>query len=169
MSTCFCATLRLSEGALRSLIYSCVISELHRKRKGVCVCVWVGWDQLRCSQTAVPLPLALHPHYTNHPSKRNRLMCCFWKMCAGCPFCLVLGGQRRSYLEDQTSLFLENKSFLLLVLTHMEDVLMATLLVELFCCCSPLCFQYAADSFLDFSTLSWSSPAATLSNQPVSV
>lgn len=39
MSTCFCATLRLSEGALRSLIYSCVISKLHRKRKGVCVCL----------------------------------------------------------------------------------------------------------------------------------
>lgn len=42
MSTCFCATLRRSEGALSSLIYSCVISKLRRKRKGMCVFGWVG-------------------------------------------------------------------------------------------------------------------------------
>lgn len=44
MSTCFCATLRLSEGALGSLIYSCVISKFQRKEeRWVSVCVCAGW------------------------------------------------------------------------------------------------------------------------------
>lgn len=75
---------------------------------------------------------------------RNRLnmLCSSGKNMCRMSVLPILGQQRRSYLENQTSLFLENKFFFTSSSSsssshYMEDVLMAALLVE-FCCCSPL-------------------------------
>lgn len=110
------------------------------------MCVWLVWDQLRCSQTAVPPPLSPHRHFltTVHKSfpMRNRLnMLCssVWKNVCQVTVLPVPGWQRQSYTEKNNLFLLVSKSFLLiLLLTHVEDVLMATLLVELFWCCFPL-------------------------------
>lgn len=57
----------------------CHITKNEKRCVRVCVCVWAGWDQLRCSQTAVPPP---HPHFLTMLRKASVHVCSsVWKKC----------------------------------------------------------------------------------------
>lgn len=130
-----------------------VSSANYIEKRKVYACFWSGLFKVPHKQRyRHPSQKFLHFLTTLHkPSfheKQASPLHLFGKMCARWWYGLFLAGDT-ALLRKQTGLFLENESVLLHLLTQVEGVLMATLLVKLFCCCSPLWSTSLTDSWLE--------------------
>lgn len=79
----------------------------------MCVLGWLEINKVLTNRGTIPTTYPF-PHNTQVLLSREA---CVFLSCDGYPFCLFLAS-RHAYWENQTSLFLENTSFLLRILTH---------------------------------------------------